>query len=100
MLRKTAMLGGVLGVVISLAAQLFAVIDDAYTIGNIGFLGTLGGVVGIVGGYQIDKKTDFALIGLGLAIVFGTIALSFLYLIPTILMIIPFVYIFNKVKEE
>ncbi|UJL47479.1 hypothetical protein KFZ58_06275 [Virgibacillus sp. NKC19-16] len=96
MLKKTAILGGVLGIVISLAAQLFAVMDNAYTIGNIGLLGALAGVIGIVSGYQIDKRTDFSLIGLGLAIILGTIALSFLYLIPTVLMIIPFVYIFNN----
>ncbi|MBY7142951.1 hypothetical protein KFZ56_07740 [Virgibacillus sp. NKC19-3] len=95
-MRKLAILGGVLGVVISLATQLFAVIDDSYTIGNSGLLGALAGVIGIVCGYQMDKKTDFALIGLGIAIILGTVALSFLYLIPTVLMMIPFVYIFKN----
>lgn len=95
-MKKSAMLGGALGILISVIAQLFAVVDDSYTIGNIGFLGMLSGVIGVIAGYQINKKNDVALIGLGIAIILGTIALSFLYLIPTILMIIPFVKVFNK----
>ncbi|MEC5423808.1 hypothetical protein QGM71_09925 [Virgibacillus sp. C22-A2] len=93
-----AILGGVLGVVLSLLAQLFALIDDSYTFGNIGFLGIFSGVLGIIAGFQINKNTSFALIGLGIAILLGTIALSFLYFIPTVLMAIPFVYTFNNEK--
>lgn len=82
---NTALIGGILGFLISLLAQLFAVIDDSYTFGNIGILGMLSGMIGVIGAHGVKKEKawyPYLLIGASIA---GFISISFLYAVPALL---------------
>ena len=46
-MKHVALIGGIVGLLFSIIAQLFAVIDDSYTFGNIGFLGVFSGIVAL-----------------------------------------------------
>lgn len=81
-MRIVALIGGILGLLISIVAQLFAVIDDSYTFGNIGFLGMLSGIVAIVCSLNVNKRPSLAGWLLILTTATGVYALSGLYLIP------------------
>ncbi|SNZ10146.1 hypothetical protein SAMN05421503_1559 [Terribacillus aidingensis] len=81
-MKYVALTGGILGFLISLAAQLFAVIDDSYTFGNIGFLGMLSGIIAVVCSFFLNKEPLWSGWLLILTSVSGVYALSGLYLIP------------------
>lgn len=90
MMKTTAMLGGLIGVFLSLIAMLFALVDDSYTFGNFGLLGLLGGIIGIMASFQLSKNRTAPFLLL-LAILVGFYGLSYLYTLPAILMVIPMV---------
>lgn len=91
-MKTTAMIGGLLGIIISLTAQFFAIIDDSYTFGNIGVLGVLSGAIGIIGAFQLNRNNKLAAVILISSIILGVISISFLYILPAILVLNPTVY--------
>ncbi|PAD34245.1 hypothetical protein [Terribacillus saccharophilus] len=95
-MRKTAITGGVLGLIISLLAQLFAVVDDSYTFGNFGLLGIISGIVAIVGASLIKRRPVLASILLIITTVTGIYGLSVFYIIPGILTLITGIYLLFK----
>jgi|SRR5690625_3401149 len=93
-------IGGLLGIIISLFLQLFAVIDDSYSFGNFGILGILCGVLGTYSSFIIERKSSLALGFLFISVVGGFYAISFFYMIPAILMVIPSLIINSKMNHE
>lgn len=87
-LSYVGILAAILGLIITLIAQLFAIIDDSYTFGNIWFLGVLSSVVGLIGSLLIYKNKNIGILILSISIVLGVISISYLYLIPAILQLI------------
>ncbi|HFR4168331.1 hypothetical protein [Bacillus cereus] len=87
-LSYVGILAAILGLIITLIAQLFAIIDDSYTFGNIWFLGVLSSVVGLIGSLLIYKNKNMGILILSISIVLGVISISYLYLIPAILQLI------------
>ncbi|MFD2680928.1 hypothetical protein [Bacillus seohaeanensis] len=96
-MKGLAMTGGILGILISLTAQLFAVIDDSYTFGNIGFLGIICGIIGVIGAFQIGKNKTLATTLLVVSSFVGFYAIAAFYIIPAILMLIPALLIQKRV---
>lgn len=90
-------LAAILGLIITLIAQLFAIIDDSYTFGNIWFLGVLSSIVGLIGSLLIYKNKSMGILILSISIVLGIISISYLYLIPAILQLI---CIFKVSKQD
>lgn len=87
-LSYVGILAAILGLIITLIAQLFAIIDDSYAFGNIWFLGVLSSVVGLIGSLLIYKNKNMGILILSISIVLGVISISYLYLIPAILQLI------------
>ncbi|PAD36663.1 hypothetical protein [Terribacillus saccharophilus] len=81
-MKNVALIGGIIGLLFSIIAQLFAVIDDSYTFGNIGFLGMISGITAIVCSLILNKRPLLAGWLLILATATGVYALAGLYLIP------------------
>ncbi|APC48844.1 hypothetical protein [Virgibacillus halodenitrificans] len=98
-MKTIAMLGGLLGIIISLTAQLFAIIDDSYTFGNIGFLGVLSGIIGIIGAFQVNRNNKLAAIILISSAILGFISISYLYILPATLVLISSVFAAKNIKE-
>ncbi|WP_079710254.1 hypothetical protein [Paraliobacillus ryukyuensis] len=99
-MRKTAITGGVLGVIISLLVQLFAVVDDSYTFGNFGLLGIISGIVAIVGASLIKSRPMLAGILLIITTITGVYGLSVFYIIPGILTLITGIYLLFKRSKQ
>jgi hypothetical protein len=99
-MRKTAITGGVLGLIISLLAQLFAVVDDSYTFGNFGLLGIISGIVAIVGASLIKSRPVLASILLIITTITGVYGLSVFYIIPGILTLITGIYLLLKRSKQ
>lgn len=92
-MKNTVMVGGLLGIVFSLAAMLFAVVDDSYTFGNFGLLAMLGSIIGVVGSFYLLKNNSMAITSIVFGCVLGVYGLSYLYIIPLVLMLFPCIYI-------
>ena len=99
-MKNVALIGGILGLLISVIAQLFAVIDDSYTFGNIGFLGMLSGIVAIVCSFNVNKRPIVSGWLLILTSVTGVYALSFLYSIPGLLTLLAGIYMLARRNEN
>ncbi|WP_010651713.1 hypothetical protein [Oceanobacillus massiliensis] len=100
-MRITIMIGGLFGILISLTAMLFAVVDDSYTLGNFGLLGVLGGIMGIVGSFNLKKRKNLAGALVLIGSILGLYGLWRFYLIPTILMLIPYlIVLLQKNKKQ
>nr|WP_076983158.1 hypothetical protein [Bacillus amyloliquefaciens] len=78
-------------------AQLCAVIDDSYTLGNIWFLGVLAGVITILASIQINKKPVFSIL-LIISSVIGFLGTGLAYIIPTLFNII-LIYKLSRVSQ-
>ena len=98
-MRLTAMIAGLLGILVSLTAQLFAVIDDSYTFGSIGFLGIFSGVLGVIASFQVSKNNKKATILLVISLLCGIVAISYLYALPALLQIICIIYTARKMNQ-
>jgi hypothetical protein len=99
-MKYIALIGGILGLLVSLVAQLFAVIDDSYTFGNIGFLGMLSGIIAIISSFFVTKKPIMSGSLLILTSISGVYALSFLYLIPSTMTLLAGVYTLGRKNQN
>lgn len=99
MMRGLAITGGLLGIIFPLFAQLFAVIDDSYVFGNIGFLGVISGIVALIGAYRINKNNMLASVLLILSAVVGYYAVANIYLVPGLLSLIPGIVVISNSKK-
>jgi hypothetical protein len=99
-MKYLALTGGILGLLISLAAQLFAVIDDSYTFGNIGFLGVLSGIIALVCSFFLNKASLLSSWLLILTSLTGIIALSGLYLIPGTMTLLAGLYTLGRKNQS
>jgi hypothetical protein len=98
-MKKTATTGGVIGIIFSLLAQLFAVTDDSYTFGNFSLLGMASGIVAIIAASIMKKRPVLASILLIVTSITGFYGLSVLYVIPGILTVGSGVYLLLKRKQ-
>ncbi|GLI90626.1 hypothetical protein [Bacillus subtilis] len=86
-MKKLTIFSGVLGVFFSVLAQLFAVIDDSFTVGNIWFVGVLAGILTMIASIQINKKPTNVIL-LIISSVLGLLGTGIVYIIPTLFNII------------
>ncbi|MEX3914379.1 hypothetical protein AB4672_21640 [Bacillus paralicheniformis] len=86
-MKKMIVFSGILGVFFAVLAQLFAIIDDSYTLGNIWFLGVLAGILTLITSMQINKKST-CIILLIISSFIGIIGTGIVYTIPTILNVV------------
>ncbi|PFG05291.1 hypothetical protein [Bacillus sp. es.034] len=99
-MKGLAITGGLLGIILPLFAQLFAMIDDSYTFGNIGFLGVISGIVALIGAFQINKKSKLAVSLLIISSLVGYYSVAIFYLVPAIITIIAGVLLLFKINRE
>lgn len=99
-MKNVALIGGIIGLLFSIIAQLFAVIDDSYTFGNIGFLGVFSGVVAIVCFFYVNKNPLLAGWLLILTTATGVYALAGLYLIPGTMTLLAGIHTLSKRNEN
>ena len=99
-MKALALTGGILGFLISLLAQLFAVVDDSYGFGNDGMVGMISGIVAIIAASLMKKRPVLASILLIITTITGFYGLSVLYVIPGILTLSSGVYLLLKRKQE
>ncbi|MFP7477477.1 hypothetical protein [Terribacillus saccharophilus] len=95
-MKHVALIGGIIGLLFSIIAQLFAVIDDSYTFGNIGFLGMISGIVAIVCSIIANKRPMLAGWLLILTSATGFYALAGLYLIPGTMTLLAGIYTLGR----
>ncbi|MCD8511519.1 MAG: hypothetical protein LRY73_17760 [Bacillus sp. (in: Bacteria)] len=95
-MKKLAYAAAILFIVISVVAQMFALIDDRYTIGSIWFIGVFAGILAFIGAGKIDSNYEMAKAILLFAAIFGVIGIG-LYAIPPILII---VFLLFKVRPK
>lgn len=99
-MKIVTLIAGLLTIIISLAAQLFAFIDDSYSIGNIWFLGLASGVLTLIGASKIKKSKKTALILLLISFVLGFISILYLFIVPAILILITIIYLCSKTRSK
>ncbi|MFP7495389.1 hypothetical protein SFC66_16600 [Terribacillus saccharophilus] len=87
-MKTVATVGGVFGIIASLLAMLFTLIDDSYTVGNFGLLGIAAGILGIVGAVLLNKKPKLAGALLIVAAAVGIYGVLLYFLVPGALMLI------------
>ncbi|WP_102707063.1 hypothetical protein [Terribacillus saccharophilus] len=95
-MKHVALIGGIVGLLFSIIAQLFAVIDDSYTFGNIWFLGVFSGIVAIVCSFLVSKRSLLAGWLLILTSATGFYALAGLYLIPGAMTLLAGIYTLSR----
>jgi|GEM_PF-952681 len=98
-MKHTAILAGIIGIVVSLVAQLYAINDDNYHFGNIWFIGVLSGIIGIIGANLININNKKAIILVTLSLFFGFMGIGSLYLISAGLQLITIAYLLIKLRE-
>ncbi|CAM3998028.1 hypothetical protein [Mesobacillus zeae] len=79
-MKNTLIIAGILGILVALAAQLFAINDDAYHFGNIWFAGVLGGAIGVWGGNAVDKSNGMGAGLTALSLLMGFAGVGSLYI--------------------
>ena len=97
-MKNLATIGGVLGILISITAQLFAVIDDSYTFGNIWFLGVFAGMLSIIGAAMLNKNKKMGSILLIVSSIIGYYGIGFLYLLPGLITL--FIGMYMQFRRE
>lgn len=95
-MKKLIKVAGILTILISIAAQLLAFIDDSYTIGNIWFLGVLSGILTIISANKINKNQKISILLLIVSFILGFISIAYLFVLPGILILISLIYLFIK----
>ncbi|SFL72583.1 hypothetical protein SAMN04487943_103298 [Gracilibacillus orientalis] len=94
-------IGGLLGILISLTAMLFAFVDDSYTLGNFGILAIIGSVMGIIGSFKIENKGNIDGFLIIIGIILGVYGLWVFYIIPAALMLVPYLWVLlPKLKNQ
>lgn len=94
-MKKMIVFSGILGLIFAVLAQLFAVTDDSYTLGDIWFLGVLAGILTMITSMQINKK-NACIILLIISSFLGIIGTGTVYSIPTVLNVV----LIYKLKTE
>ncbi|GAA0295510.1 hypothetical protein GGQ92_000635 [Gracilibacillus halotolerans] len=87
---------GILTILISIAAQLTAFIDDSYTMGNIWFIGVLSGILTIISANKIHTNLKISFLLLIVSTVLGVISIAYLFILPGIINLIALLYLFIK----
>lgn len=95
-MKKLIVIAGILTIIISIAAQLLAIIDDSYTMGNIWFLGVLSGILTIISANKIHTKVKNSILLLIVSSILGFISIAYLFVLPGILNLISLIYLFIK----
>ncbi|UOQ84742.1 hypothetical protein [Gracilibacillus salinarum] len=93
MMRALTLIAGFLTILISIAAQLSAIIDDSYTVGNIWFLGVTSGILTIIGAFKINNNKRTSLILLIISFILGVVSILYLFIVPAILLLITITYL-------
>ncbi|WP_433747556.1 hypothetical protein [Falsibacillus pallidus] len=84
-MKVLGMVGGLLGIVLSLFCMLFAIVDDSYTFGNIGLLGVLAGIIAVIVSFRNRRSSGiWLLVTAGM----GIIGLAIFYTLPAVLQVI------------
>ncbi|MCY8199199.1 hypothetical protein MOC25_05780 [Bacillus subtilis] len=96
-MKKLTIFSGGLGAVFSVLAQLFAVLDYSYTLGNLWFLGALAGIITMLASIQTNNKIVFSIL-LIISSIIGLLGTGLVYIIPTLFNII-IIYKFSKVSQ-
>lgn len=95
-MKKLAYVAAGLFIVISVVAQMFALIDDRYTFGSIWFIGVFAGIVAFVGARKVTSNYEIAKAILLFAAIFGIIGIGIYAIFPVFLI----VYLLFKVRPE
>ncbi|MFS0562461.1 hypothetical protein AB1K91_17115 [Terribacillus sp. 179-K 1B1 HS] len=87
-MKTVATVGSIFGIIASLLAMFFTLIDDSYTVGNFGLLGIAAGILGIIAAILIERKPVLAGILLIVAAAVGIYGVLLYFLVPGVLMLI------------
>ena len=87
-MKTVATVGSIFGIIASLLAMYFTIIDDSYTVGNFGLLGIAAGILGIIAAILIERKPVLAGILLIVAAAVGIYGVLLYFLVPGVLMLI------------
>ncbi|KGX84363.1 hypothetical protein [Pontibacillus litoralis] len=100
-MRTTIIIGGLLGILISLTVMLSAIVDDSYTLGNFGILAIVGSVLAITGSFRLYNKGKLSGYFIITGCLLGIYGLWYFYTIPALLITIPYLFILlKKVKTH
>ncbi|BBW98464.1 hypothetical protein ACPVTF_02270 [Geobacillus icigianus] len=95
-MKNLSMIAGLLGIFVSLAAQLLAINDDDYHFGNIWFIGVLGGIIGTWAAFSININNKKATVLLIISLLLGFAGIGSLYSISAFLQFITLIYLAYK----
>ncbi|PAF16522.1 hypothetical protein CHH69_11470 [Terribacillus saccharophilus] len=87
-MKTIAIVGGIFGIIASLLAMFFTLIENTYTVGNFGLLGIAAGILGIIAAFLLDRKSVLAGVLLIVAAAVGIYAVLLYFLLPGVLMLI------------
>ncbi|SDD57498.1 hypothetical protein SAMN05421663_11420 [Terribacillus halophilus] len=87
-MKTVATVGSIFGIIASLLAMFFTLIDDSYTVGNFGLLGIAAGILGIIAAILIERKPMLAGFLLIVAAAVGIYGVLLYFLVPGALMLI------------
>ncbi|WP_044747402.1 hypothetical protein [Bacillus alveayuensis] len=95
-MKNLSMIAGLLGIFVSLAAQLFAINDDDYHFGNIWFVGVLGGIIGTLSAFSININNKKAAVLIIISLLLGFAGIGSLYSVSAFLQFITLIYLAYK----
>jgi len=95
-MKNLAMIAGLLGIFVSLAAQLFAINDDNYHFGNIWFIGVLGGIIGTLSAFSININNKRAAVLIILSLFLGFAGVGSLYSVSALLQLLTLALLAHK----
>lgn len=87
-MKTVATVGGIFGIIASLLAMFFTLIENTYTVGNFGLLGIAAGILGIIAAVLLNKKPVLAGVLLILAAAVGIYGVLLYFFVPAALMLI------------
>lgn len=95
-MKKLAYIAAVLFIVISIVAQMLALIDDRYTIGSIWFIGVFAGILAFIGAGKVGSNYEMAKAILLFAAIFGIIGIGYYAILPVLII----VFLLFKVRPK
>ncbi|MFB1100767.1 hypothetical protein [Terribacillus sp. JSM ZJ617] len=87
-MKTVATVGGIFGIIASLLAMFFTLIENTYTVGNFGLLGIAAGILGIIAAVLLNKKPVLAGVLLIVAAAVGIYGVLLYFFVPAALMLI------------